>query len=59
MKWFIQRLSEPSTGAGLAMLSQFAKTVPALAPYAQALDLLTLLGGTHAVIVPEAVKAAA
>lgn len=53
MNWLLNRLSEPSTGAGVALLAAVAKTVPALAPYSEALNLLMGLAATHAVVVPE------
>lgn len=53
MNWLKKRLSEGSTGAGVAVALQMAKAVPALAPYAQLLDVLTGLAATHAVVMPE------
>jgi hypothetical protein len=56
MKWLFKRLSEPSTGAGVAIAAQLAKTVPALAAYGQVLDILSGLATVHAVALPEAGK---
>lgn len=53
MNWLINRLLEPSTGAGLAVAAQLAKTVPQLATYAQVLDVLTGLATVHAIAAPE------
>lgn len=53
MNWLKKRLSEGSTGAGVAVALQLAKTVPALAPYAQLLDALAGLAAAHAVVMPD------
>lgn len=53
MNWLKKRLSEGSTGAGLAVAFQLAKAVPALAPYAQILDALSALAAGHAVVSPD------
>lgn len=56
MKWLLSRLREPSTAAGVAVLSQVAKTVPAWLPYGQLLDSLTAIAAGYAVLAPEAPK---
>lgn len=53
MNWLIKRLQEPSTGAGIALLSQVARMNPAWAQYAPLFDALTAVGATHAVVMPE------
>lgn len=60
MKFIIDRLNEPSTKLALAFGIQWAKSVPALAPYAQAADVLTGLLLTHTAVTPDqpAAKAA-
>jgi hypothetical protein len=51
MNWFIQRICEPSTQAGFAVLAQVAKT---FAPqYAFVFDALTILFGGAAAVIPE------
>lgn len=54
MNWFLQRLSEPSTGAAIGLLATIAKTIPALAPYSEALTVVQGLAATHAFVMPEA-----
>jgi hypothetical protein len=53
MKWLLSRLSEPSTHAGLGILLQLAKTLPAAAPYAQVIDGVCVALGTAAVATSE------
>lgn len=53
MKWLLKRLTEPSTGAGVAIVAQICKTVPSLAAYGALLDILTGVAATHAVVLPE------
>jgi hypothetical protein len=53
MNWLFKRLQEPSTGAGVAIAAQLAKTLPQLAPYAAALDYVSYLAAGHAVVMPE------
>ena len=53
MKWLLNRLREPSTGAGLAILAQALKLAPNLAPYGDALGAITASAAAHAVLMPE------
>lgn len=53
MNWLLQRLSENSTKLALAYGLQVAKAVPVLAPYAQAVDILTGLLVSHAAVTPD------
>jgi hypothetical protein len=53
MKWLIDRLKEPSTGAGLAMAALLARSNPNWSQYADFLAYLAGFGATHAVVMPE------
>lgn len=53
MNWLLNRLREPSTGAGIALACVLAKSVPQLAPFVDVLDAVGALAATHAIATPE------
>lgn len=53
MNWILNRLREPSTAAGLAVLAQLLKTMPELAPYGLILDGVAAAAAGRAVVARE------